>query len=110
MNVNPIVPDLTLPSTETPTITPLAPTNGAQTANSTDEVPSFKESVMNLLKDVNTKLEDSDQNVRDLAMGKTNDLDKVVTSVEEANLALQYTIAIRGKLLDAYNEVARITV
>ena len=109
MNVNPIVPDLTLPSTETPTITPLAP-SGAQIANGTDEVPSFKESVMNLLKDVNTKLEDSDQNVRDLAMGKTNDLDKVVTSVEEANLALQYTIAIRGKLLDAYNEIARISV
>jgi flagellar hook-basal body complex protein FliE len=43
-------------------------------------------------------------------MGKTNDLDKVVTSVEEANLGLQYTIAIRSKLLDAYNEVARITV
>jgi flagellar hook-basal body complex protein FliE len=65
---------------------------------------------MGLLSDVNTKLEDSDQNVRDLAMGKTNNLDKVVTSVEEANLALEYTIAIRGKLLDAYNEVARITV
>ncbi len=65
---------------------------------------------MNLLKDVNTKLEVSDTNIKDLAMGKTNDLDKVVTSVEEANLALQYTIAIRSKLLDAYNEVARITV
>ena len=110
MDVNPIVPDLTLPSSEAPTITPLAPSNGVQNANNGDEVPSFKESVMNLLKDVNTKLEDSDQNVRDLAMGKTNDLDKVVTSVEEANLALEYTIAIRGKLLDAYNEVARITV
>jgi flagellar hook-basal body complex protein FliE len=110
MNVNPIIPDIASPSSELPTITPLAPTNGVQTANSTEEVPSFKESVMNLLKDVNTKLEDSDQNVRDLAMGKTNDLDKVVTSVEEANLALEYTIAIRSKLLDAYNEVARITV
>jgi flagellar hook-basal body complex protein FliE len=110
MNVSPIIPDIATPPSEAPAITPLAPGNVAQTANSTDEVPSFKDSVMGLLKDVNTRLEDSDQNIKDLAMGKTNDLDKVVTSVEEANLALQYTIAIRGKLLDAYNEIARITV
>jgi flagellar hook-basal body complex protein FliE len=110
MNVNPIIPDIAMPPSEAPTITPLAPGNAVQSANGTDEVPSFKDSVMGLLSDVNTKLEDSDQNVKDLAMGKTNNLDKVVTSVEEANLALQYTIAIRSKLLDAYNEVARITV
>jgi flagellar hook-basal body complex protein FliE len=33
-----------------------------------------------------------------------------VTSVEEANLALQYTMAIRTKLLDAYSEVERMSV
>ena len=43
-------------------------------------------------------------------MGKTNDLNKVVTSVEEANLALQYTIALRTKLIDAYQEISRMQV
>jgi flagellar hook-basal body complex protein FliE len=113
MDVNPIVPDLpSYPSTsEAPTVTPLPPSSGTPAPGSaTSEVPSFKDSVMNLLQDVNTKLQDSDQNMRDLAMGKSNDLEHTVESVEEANLALSYTIAIRSKLLDAYNEIARITV
>jgi len=111
MNVNPFLPDLPIPRAvnETPTITPL-PAGGEAGAAAAAGTPSFRDQVMNLIKDVNDRLQTSDQNVRDLAMGKTNDLDKVVTSVEEANLALQYTIAVRGKLLDAYNEIMRIQV
>jgi flagellar hook-basal body complex protein FliE len=73
-------------------------------------VTSFKDTLKNLLGDVNTAVNTSDQNTRDLATGKTNDVNKVVTSVEEANLALQYTMAIRTKLLDAYSAVERISV
>jgi flagellar hook-basal body complex protein FliE len=62
------------------------------------------------LSNVNDSMTTSDQNAQDLATGKTNDINKVVTSVEEANLALQYTMAIRSKLLDAYNEIERISV
>ncbi|MBV8424837.1 MAG: flagellar hook-basal body complex protein FliE [Candidatus Eremiobacteraeota bacterium] len=109
MNVNAIIPDIATPNSEAPTITPL-PAGGAVQPNTASSEPSFKDQVMGLIQDVNERLNTSDQNVRDLAMGKTNDLDKVVTSVEEANLALQYTIAIRSKLLDAYNEVARISI
>lgn len=109
MNVNPIIPDIPNPSGEAPTVTPL-PSVSTIKPGETSETPSFKDAVMGLLQDVNDKLNTSDQNIRDLAMGKTNDLDKVVTTVEEANLALSYTIAIRSKLLDAYQEVSRITV
>lgn len=73
-------------------------------------VPSFKDTVKALMSDVNDSLNTSDQNTRDLASGKTNDVNKVVTSVEEANLALSYTMAIRTKLLDAYSEVERMSV
>lgn len=71
---------------------------------------SFKDTVKQMLADVNDKLVTSDQNVRDLATGKSNDLQKAVTSVEEANLALQYTMAVRSKLLEAYQEVSRLQV
>jgi len=71
---------------------------------------SFKDTVKALLSDVNTKMNTADQNTRDLADGKTNDTNKVVTSVEEANLALQYTLAIREKLLQAYTSVQQMTV
>lgn len=52
----------------------------------------------------------SDQLSRDLVTGRTNDVSKVVTSVEEANLAMQFTLAIRNKLLDAYTEISRMQV
>ena len=101
------IPDIGSSQIEAPTVTPLPP---GPAQRGTEQTESFKDQVMNLLQDVNDKLNNSDQAVRDLAMGKTNDLSGVVTSVEEANLALEYTIAIRSKLLDAYNEVARISV
>ena len=107
MNINPFLPDLPIPQSEAPTVTPIPATG---TAGADGTAPSFRDQVYNLIKDVNEKLTTSDQNVKDLAMGKTNDLDKVVTSVEEANLALQYTIAVRGKLLEAYQEVMRIQI
>jgi flagellar hook-basal body complex protein FliE len=72
--------------------------------------PSFKDTVKSLLSDVNDKIAVSDQATRDLADGKTNDLQKVVTSVEEANLALNFTMAMRTKLLEAYQEISRMQV
>jgi len=108
---NSFIPDIGQPRSEAPTVTPLAPSSsGASIGANGTEGESFKDQVMGLLSDVNDRLNTSDQNVQDLAMGKTNDLDHVVMSVEEANLALSYTIAIRNNVLDAYNEVARITV
>ena len=71
---------------------------------------SFKDTVKSFLSDVNDKVNTSDQLSRDLATGRTNDVSKVVTSVEEANLSMQFTLAIRNKLLEAYTEVARMQV
>ena len=71
---------------------------------------TFKDTIQKLLSDVNNKINTSDDNTRDLATGATGDIQKVVTSVEEANLALQYTMSIRTKLLDAYNEISRLQV
>ena len=71
---------------------------------------SFKDTVKAILNDVNDKVTASDQATRDLADGKTNDLQKVVTTVEEANLALNFTMAMRSKLLEAYQEIARMQV
>ena len=69
---------------------------------------SFKDTVKSLLSDVNSQLQQSDQMTRDLATGKTNDISKVVTSVEEANLSMEYTLAIRNKLLQAYTEISQM--
>ena len=93
---------------ERPNVGPIpAPSTGSgQAAPAT----SFKDTVKSMLADVNDKINTSDQATRDLADGKTNDLQKVVTSVEEANLALNFTMAMRSKLLEAYQEIARMQV
>ncbi len=96
------VPDLGK-GNETPNVSPIP---GGDTSGAT----SFKDTVKQMLSDVNDKLNVSDTNTRDLATGKTGDIQKVVTSVEEANLALSYTMAIRSKLLDAYSEISRLNV
>jgi flagellar hook-basal body complex protein FliE len=71
---------------------------------------SFKDTVKSFLSEVNDKVTQSDQLSRDLATGKTSDVSKVVTSVEEANLSMEFTLAIRNKLLDAYTEISRMQV
>jgi flagellar hook-basal body complex protein FliE len=90
--------------------TPSAGDSAASGSAAVGGVTSFKDTVKSLLSDVNASINTSDQNARDLASGKTADVNKVITSVEEANLALQYTMAIRTKLLDAYSEVERMAV
>ncbi len=100
---------------ETPNVGPIpggsldgvAGVTGAAGAEGTS---SFRDTVKSMLADVNNKIATSDQAQRDLASGKTNDLQKVVTSVEEANLALNFTMSMRTKLLEAYQEIARMQI
>jgi flagellar hook-basal body complex protein FliE len=96
------VPDLGT-NDETPNVTPIP---GGDASGAT----SFKDTVKQMLSDVNDKITTSDSNTRDLATGATNDLEKVVSSVEEANLALQYTMAIRSKLLTAYTQISNLQI
>jgi len=97
----PLIPDIGK-NDETPSVTPVPGTS--------DPNVTFKDTLMKMLGDLNDKINASDDNTRDLATGATGDIQKVVTSVEEANLSMQYMMSIRTKLLDAYNEISRLQV
>jgi flagellar hook-basal body complex protein FliE len=47
---------------------------------------------------------------RKLATGEIQDLSQVVIAAEKAALTLQYTLAIRNKVLEAYQEIMRMPV
>ena len=47
---------------------------------------------------------------QDLALGKNVDLHQVMMATEQASLALQLTIQIRNKIIEAYQEVMRMQV
>lgn len=98
------VPDV---GDETPTTTPLAGIGTPQPAPRPED-QTFAATLQKFFGDVNGQLQTADQNTQDLAVGKTNDIGKVVTSVEEANLSLQFAEAVRTKLLTAYQQISQM--
>jgi flagellar hook-basal body complex protein FliE len=45
-----------------------------------------------------------------VASGQNANSAQAVTTIEKANISFQYALAIRNKLLDAYQEIMRMTV
>jgi flagellar hook-basal body complex protein FliE len=72
--------------------------------------PGFAEALKGALDQVNRLQHDADKAVGDFAVGKTQDVAGTLIAVEKANLAFQFTMQIRTKLLDAYQEVLRMPV
>ncbi|WP_177505370.1 flagellar hook-basal body complex protein FliE [Anaerosinus sp.] len=66
----------------------------------------FKES-LNEVNDLQLKSRDASIN---LAAGKVNDISQVVIAGEKAGVALQLTMQIRNKVVEAYQEVMRMQV
>lgn len=81
------------------------PPDKAETAGS-----SFAETLKSALSQVNDTLKEGDTAATQIATGDASNLHEVVIATERANLALQFTMAIRNKLLDAYNELMRMSV
>jgi flagellar hook-basal body complex protein FliE len=48
--------------------------------------------------------------VEDLATGKTDNVSGVMSAMEKSDLAFQTLLAIRAKLMDAYNEIKGISM
>ncbi|HOX05753.1 MAG TPA: flagellar hook-basal body complex protein FliE [Planctomycetota bacterium] len=69
---------------------------------------SFSQFLSEKIGEVNQLQQESTQAIEGLATGKVQDLGKVVSAVEKANLAFQMMVQIRNKLVDAYDELQRI--
>ena len=54
--------------------------------------------------------QDASQAVTDLATGKTENVSGVMTAMEKSDLAFKTLLAIRAKLMDAYEEVKGISL
>ncbi|MGE5552347.1 MAG: flagellar hook-basal body complex protein FliE [Betaproteobacteria bacterium] len=74
------------------------------------EGADFTEILKTALEKVNTALLESDAAAKRLATGEAANLHEVVLATEQANLALQFAVAIRNKVLEAYNELMRMPV
>lgn len=71
---------------------------------------SFGEMLKNNIEKVN-QLQLESQNLNNqLVSGNIDNVHQVVIASQKAELALQFTIQIRNKILDAYNEIMRMSI
>lgn len=74
------------------------------------ETKSFGEFLSDSLKDVNTLKRQSEIANMKLAAGQVEDISEVVVASEKASIALQLTMQVRNKMVEAYQEVMRMQV
>ena len=83
-----------------------AKTQASKTADGGD----FRTFLLDNLNKVNEMQVDADKAVENLLTGKETDITKVMGAVEKADVAFQTLMAVRNKLVEAYQEVLRIRI
>lgn len=71
---------------------------------------SFSDLLNNSIEEVNQLLLKSEELNNMLALGHVDNLHQVVITSQKAELALQYSIQVRNKILDAYHEIMRMPI
>ena len=86
-------------------LAPRSPNVGPSTGAS-----SFADLLKNSIDEVSNLQQDASKAVEDLATGKSEDVTGVMTAVEKSDLAFKTLLAIRAKLMDAYDEIKGMSV
>ncbi len=73
-------------------------------------VGSFKDVLLDQLREVNRLEQETTQAVEDFATGNRTDFDAVFSAQRKADTAFQMLLQVRNKVMDAYNEVKQIRV
>lgn len=71
---------------------------------------SFKQMVKDAIGEVNSIQNQSDQLAEKLATGEIEDVHQAMIAMQKAKLALDLTIQVRNKVIEAYQEVMRMQV
>jgi flagellar hook-basal body complex protein FliE len=79
------------------------PTGGAGETGFSDALKKSIDEVAKLQQDASSA-------VNDVATGQTQNITGVMTAVQKADLAFKTLLAIRAKLMDAYDEIKGISV
>jgi len=82
--------------------------------SNTNKTESVEGSFAAYLKDALTKVRDLEKESNALteafAAGTTDNIHQVLIAAEKAEIALQFTMQIRNKILDAYNEIMNMPI
>ena len=75
-----------------------------------DDQKSFAKTLEQFVNDVNSLQNQADVSIEKLATGEISDVHQVMKAVEEANVAMEFMLEIRNKIIDAYQEIMRMPV
>lgn len=71
---------------------------------------TFSETLKNAISAVNNQQIQSDEITNKLINGENVDLHEVMIAAEKANVTLNATVEVRNKVIEAYQEIMRMTL
>lgn len=74
------------------------------------EDSNFKDIFRGILTEARSLRERDIQNNTLLSAGPMDNLDSIMIDMEKADIALQFTLQVRNKILDAYQEIMRMQI
>ena len=87
----------------------MPPAQQEKAGEGTPSVP-FEDVLKNSMKQVNALHQGADKMVQKLSLGDVEDVSEVSIAVEKAEMALRTLVEVRNKLVDAYQQIARMPV
>jgi flagellar hook-basal body complex protein FliE len=71
---------------------------------------SFADAINEALKEVSQIQTDAEQAIQDFAKGEVKDVQSVVIAMEKADVSLQTLLAVRNRLISAYQQISNMQV
>jgi len=71
---------------------------------------SFLNTAIDNIKTTNSYLSDAEDEEIKFALGETENTHDLTIALQKASTALQYTVAVRDKLLEAYREIMQMQI
>ncbi|KXH79977.1 flagellar hook-basal body complex protein FliE [Sporosarcina sp. HYO08] len=88
----------------------LSPIVSKKSDSSFEAGQNFGQMFKQALNEVNEKQQHSDLLTEKLALGKNVDLHEVMIAAQKASIALNATMEIRNKVVEAYQEISRMPI
>lgn len=79
-------------------------------AEGSDAFSSFFQSAVDSINTTNGYLSDAENEEIKLALGETESTHDLTIALQKASTALQYTVAVRDKFVEAYNTIMQIQI
>ena len=90
-------------------LTSVVKNNGTQT-DTTETFDEIYNAAVNLITSTNGYIQQAQQAEIDYAMGELTSTHELSIIEQKANIALQYTVAIKNGIMDAYKEIMQMTI